>query len=414
MKKNQENQIPGQQPIFHSLLSSRELQIKLMEDCRNAALNFARVLMEDEVERLAGKKFAHKSENQCRRGGSDQTRIVVGGEKVSVTRPRVRNQDGEVELSSLTRLQDQDIFDEEIKDRMVLGVSSRNYEPVMKSWSNKLSISKSTVSRAFIKSSRKDLEKINTQDLSEYEFISLMIDGVEIAERSLIVVLGITHDCQKIPLGIRQGDTENSVVIKDLLTSIRDRNFKMHTDRILAVTDGAKAIKKALKDIFADRVIVQRCWLHKLRNLQKYIPEKLHNQLWWRMKKLMNLKSFEEAKKDLASFIEWLSEISIEAENSMKEVGVELLSVHQLEVSGELRKSLYSTNPIESLIFGIRHRLSRVKNWKSSNKKDQIQRWFASSILAHQKKMRRLRGHKEVNKLITNLKTKVDSMEKSA
>jgi len=156
----QENQRSGQ-PFLQNLLSSRDLQEKLMQDCRNAALNFARALMEDEVERLAGSKFSHKSDNQCHRGGTDQTRIVVGGEKVSVTRPRVRNLKGEVELSSLKRLQDQDIFDQEIKERMVRGVSSRNYEPVVKSWSDKLSISKSNVSRAFMRSSRKDLEKIN-------------------------------------------------------------------------------------------------------------------------------------------------------------------------------------------------------------------------------------------------------------
>lgn len=410
----QENQVSGQQPVLNSLLSSRELQIKLMEDCRNAALSFARALMEDEVERLAGKKFSHKSDLQCHRGGTDLTRIVVGGEKVRVTRPRIRNSDGEVELSTLTRLQDQEIFDDEIRDKMVLGVSTRNYEPVVKSWSNKLSISKSNVSRAFMRASRKDLDKINTQDLSAHQFIALMIDGVEIAERSLIVVMGITNNCEKIPLGIREGDTENSVVIKDLLVAIRDRNFTMYTDRILAVTDGAKAIKKALKDIYGNQVVIQRCWLHKLRNLQKYVPKNMHKQLWWRLKKLMNLTSFEDAKKDLAQFVEWLSEISIEAENSMQEVGLELLTVHQLEIGGELRKSLYSTNPIESLIFGIRNKLSRVKNWKHSNKKDQIQRWMASSILAHQKKMRRLRGHRQAERLITNLKTKVDSMEKSA
>ncbi|MEQ1877488.1 MAG: transposase [Bdellovibrionia bacterium] len=403
----------GQQ-FLTSLLSSRDLQVKLMEDCRNAALKFAKELMEQEVERLAGAKFSHKTEGQMWRGGSDKTRIVVGGEKMQVSRPRVRDLDGDVPLTSLAQLQDEDIFDDEIKERMIRGVSTRNYEPVIKSWSDKLSISKSNVSRAFIRASRKDLEKLNTQDLSEYEFIALMIDGVELAGRTLIVVMGITPECQKIPLGLREGDTENSAVIKDLLTSIRDRNFKMHTDRILAVTDGAKAIKKALKDVFGEEVIVQRCWLHKLRNLQKYIPEHLHKQLWWRMKKLMNLKSIDDAKKDLAEFITWLSEISIEAENSMQEVGMELLTVHALEVNGDLRKSLYSTNPIESMIFGIRHRLGKVKNWKSANKKDQIQRWMASSILALQKKMRRLRGHKHVGQLITKLKTKVDSMEKSA
>lgn len=412
--KKQENQANRQPLILQSFLSNRELQAKLMEDCRNAALTFARVLMEQEVERLSGAKFSHKSDGQCWRGGSDKTRIVVGGEKMQVTRPRVRNEDGEVKLSTLAQLQDQDIFDDEIKNKMIRGVSTRNYEPVVKSWSEKLSISKSSVSRAFVRASKKDLEKINSQDLSAYEFIALMVDGVEIAERAVIVILGITPDCQKIPLGLREGDTENALVIKDLLTSIRDRNFKMHTDRILAVTDGAKAIKKALKEVFGDAVVVQRCWLHKLRNLQKYIPDKLHKTLWWRMKKLMNLKTLEDAKRDLAEFIMWLSEISIEAENSMREVGLELLTVHALGVSGDLRKSLYSTNPIESLIFGIRHRMGRVKNWKSSRKKDQIQRWMASSILAAQKNMRRLRGHKQVGVLIANLKTKVDSGEKSA
>ena len=99
-----------------------------------------------------------------------------------------------------------------------------------------------------------------------------MIDGVEFGERTLVVALGITEDCQKVALGLREGDTENSVVIKDLLTSIQERGFKLHADRLLAIADGAKAIKKALKDIFGDSVIVQRCWLHKLRNLQKYVP----------------------------------------------------------------------------------------------------------------------------------------------
>lgn len=406
---------PKRQPEnLEKLLSSRDIQELLLEDCRNAALSFARALMEQEVERISGPKFSHKSIGQVWRGGSDQTHIVVGGEKMSVTRPRARDRNGEIQLSSLARLQDQDIFDDEIRERMVRGVSTRNYEPVVKSWSEKLSISKSNVSRAFVRASKRDLERINTQDLSEYEFIALMVDGVEIGERVLVVVLGITHDCQKIPLGLREGNTENSAVVKDLLASIRDRNFKMHTERMLAVTDGAKALKKGLKDVFGETVVIQRCWIHKLRNLQKYVPETHHKQLWWRMKKLMNLKSFEDAKKEMSQFIEWLAEISIEAENSMREVGLELLTVHELGVAGVLRKSLYSTNPIESLIFGIRHRLSRVKNWKSSTKKDQIQRWMASSILAHQKNMRRLRGHREVNNLIANLKLKVDSNEKSA
>lgn len=412
--KRQENPQVRQPQFLQSLRSNRELQEELMLSCRNAAIKIAIEFMNQEVEQLSGAKFSHKAESQVHRGGSDKTKITVGGEKLRVPRPRLRDENGEVPLTTLKQLQDQDIFDDQIRERMIMGVSTRNYAPVIKTWSDKLSISKSNVSRAFIRASRKDLELINTRDLSEYEFIAMMIDGVEIAGKSLITIIGITDKCDKIPLGIRAGDTENSEVIKDLLTTIMARNFKLHADRLLAVTDGAKAIKKALKDVFGDKVFIQRCWLHKLRNLQKYIPKNMHNQLWWRMKKLMNLKTFVEAKKELASLIIWLSDISIEAERSMNEVGLELLTVHQLEICGELRKSLYSTNPIESIIFGIRHRLGRVKNWKSANKRDQVQRWMASSILSAEKTMRRLRGFKNVDKLIANLKIKIETTEKTA
>lgn len=408
------NEANSQPQVLRSLLSSHELQTMLMENCRSAALSLAVELLNQEVESLAGTKFSHKADSQCRRGGSDRSKIVLGGEKMQITRPRVRNDKGEVTLATLAQLQEQDIFDSEIKERMIRGVSTRNYEPVIKTWSDKLSVSKSNVSRAFVRASKKDLDLINTRDLGEYEFIALMIDGVEIAGRTIVSVLGITSTCNKIPLGIREGDTENSIVIKDLLTSIRDRNLKFHTEKILAVTDGAKAIKKALKDVFGKLVVIQRCWLHKLRNLQSYLPKQYHKQLWWRMKKLMNLKTLVDAQTELASLIKWVAEISIEAEASLNEVGQELLTVHLLGIGGTLRKSLYSTNPIESLIFGLRHRMGRVKNWKTSKDKDQIQRWVASSLVAHEKKMKRLHGHKLVGELIKKLNSKVDLVQESA
>ena len=201
--KKQEKPVTRQSQVFHELFSSRDLQAKLMADCRNAALKFTHSLMLQEVEMLSGSKFSHKTEGQVWRGGTDQTRVVVGGEKLSVTRPRLRDESGEVQLSSLQKLQDQDIFDDEVKERMIRGVSTRNYDPVIKSWSDKLSISKSTVSRAFMRASKKDLDLINTQSLEDFEFIALMIDGVEIAGRSIIAVMGITKDCLKIPLGIQ-------------------------------------------------------------------------------------------------------------------------------------------------------------------------------------------------------------------
>jgi transposase-like protein len=214
MRKHETPQ--GRQGIqLQQVMSSRDLQDQLMASCKSAALSFVSELFREEVERLSGPKFSHKAPGQAWRGGNDMTQVIAGGEKLSVKRPRLRDENGEVQLSTLARLQDQDIFDDAVKSRMIKGVATRNYGPVIESWSNKLSVKKSTVSKAFIRASKKDLEHINTFDLSNYKFVAIMIDGVEVAGRSLIVPLGITEKGDKLPIGLAEGDTENSVVIKD-------------------------------------------------------------------------------------------------------------------------------------------------------------------------------------------------------
>jgi transposase-like protein len=304
---------------------------------------------------------------------------------------------------------------------MIDGLSSRNYSKVIKGFSQRTGISKSSVSRAFLRASQKDLDQLNHADLSSYRFIGIMVDGSDYARRAIIGAIGITDQCEKIPLGIREGDTENAEVVKDLLSSILERNFTFAGDRILAVVDGGKALKKALKDVWGDRVLIQRCWIHKLRNLKNYAPEKYHGQIGWRMKKLMNLVSFAEAKRELASFIHWLDNISYEAAQSLREVGGELLTVIELEVPRELRKNLSCTNAMESLFGVCRSRTRKVKNWKYHPRlkkkipRDKILRWVASSILEHLPKLRKLKGFKHVHLLIAALtEKKIEMIRKEA
>lgn len=171
---------------------------------------------------------------------------------------------------------------------------------------------------------------------------------------------------------------------------------------MLAVIDGAKALKKALRQVFGERVVIQRCWLHKERNLRAYLPERVHGTLHWRLKKLMGLNSLADARKELVALREWVAGLSADAATSLDEVGEELLTLHTLGITGELRKSLASTNLIESLFAVVREKIDRVKNWKSQRSK-QILRWVASSIVAHRKKMRRVRGMAQAATLITAL-----------
>lgn len=226
---------------------------------------------------------------------------------------------------------------------MMKGVTTRNYEPVISAYAKKLGVKKSSVSRAFKRASQEQLDEINQSSLKDHSFIGIVIDGVEFQGRTVIGALGITPTLEKIPLGIREGDTENSEVVKDLLSSIVERGFVLHCERLLAIIDGSKALRKALTDVFGDRLLTQRCWIHKLRNLLKYAPDGHHRQIQWRMKKLMSIVNYAEALKELDSLIQWLSTISVEAEHSMQEVGGELLTLHQLGISGTLRKSLSTT-----------------------------------------------------------------------
>lgn len=393
-------------------LTSREIQTMLMERGRLAALSFGMELLEQEVGLLCGRPFERKAGSLCYRGGSEKTRLVIDGAKYQVRRPRVRGENGECELETLNRLHDKDLFDDRIADRMMNGVTTRNYDGVISAYANKLGVKKSSVSRAFKRASQEHLDEINHSKLDGYTFVAIVIDGIEFAGRTIVGALGVTAALQKIPLGIREGSTENSEVVRDLLSSIMERGFKLHCAKLLAILDGSKALRKGLNDIFGDRVITQRCWIHKLRNLLSYAPQAHHRQIQWRMKKLMSIVNYAEALKELDSITTWLSTISVEAEGSMREVGEELLTLHKLGITGPLRKSLSTTNMIESLLSVVRRKTNRVTNWDRD--RTQILRWVAASICSHQTKMRRVTGFRDGVKLVVALGGELDLQVKTA
>jgi transposase-like protein len=417
MKKSIQQALERQQAFTISSLDIQKLMATRAKDAM-AALGLE--LLEQEVERLAGKAFSRKGRELSYRGGSAPTSLMVDGAKIRFIRPRVRGQDGsEVPLPILEKLRDQDLFDEHIAARILSGVSTRNYESVVDAFSKKTGISKSSVSRAFIKASQKELDAINGADLSSHKFIAIFIDGTNFSDKLAVVAVGITTKCEKIPLGLREGTTENAEIIKDLLASIIERGFTLAGHRILAVLDGGKALKSALKALWGDSVVIQRCWIHKLRNLKEYIPKENHGQLHGRMKKIMGLNSFDSAKTELRRLKEWLETLSFDAAKSLEESGLDLLTVHQLGLTGELRKSLSSTNIIESLIGVSKKKTVRVTNWKYHPKlkkkipRDKVLRWLASAITSHMPNMRSLRGFKNVSTLIENLNN-IDQLKLSA
>lgn len=401
---------------FAHELSSVDVQKLLMERAKNALLATAVELMEQDMAKLCGPRFGRKQEaDLCHRGGSEETSLIVDGAKFSVRRPRARKNGAEVELSSLTKMRDQDLLDLAMQERILRGVSTRDYADVIGGFSEKTGISRSSVARAFKRASKKDLDAINGADLSIYKFVALLIDGTGVGSRCAVVAVGITDDNQKVPLGLKEGDTENASVVKDLLTSMISRGFTLATDKILAVLDGGKALRAAVKALWGNRVVIQRCWLHKLRNIQDYLPETNHSEVWRRMKKMMGLNSKTDAQKEFDSLASWLATLSFDAHKSLLEAGSELLTVHDLGITGEYRKSLSSTNIIESLMGVCKKKMRNVKNWKDHPKtkdtvtRDRALRWMATALQSHKPKMRRLRGGKDQIRMLINNLTLLDS-----
>lgn len=397
-------------------LTPEAIQEIFRSKARDAILNLGAELLKEEVFSLCGKPFERKTLGYYR-GGSAPTSIVVGGAKLQALRPRVKNYAGEeVSLPTLQKMQDRDLLDDQMLEKILRGVSTRNYSGVIDGITEKLGTSKSSVSRSFKRASQKNLDEVNEADLSKYEFVALVLDGSFFGEKTVVVAVGITRLGDKIPLGLKEGHTENARVVKDLLASIVRRGFRGAAKNMLALTDGSKALRSALLSFFGETLFIQRCWIHKFRNIKDYLPKDQHSALKWRMKKMMCLNSFMEAKKEYDRLKAWLGEISIEAENSLLEAGEDLLTLHRLGVTGELRKSLYTTNLIESIFGRVKEKTSRVKNWgyhpklKEKIPRDKTLRWAATMIKDHRKKLRKIRGVTQIESQLVASLNDVDQL----
>lgn len=388
-------------------------QLKLVEDTfsqiqqlvhsqmKGAALKMAKSLFDEEVERLCGKRFSRKGDNYFLRAGNDPGSILVNGQKVKIKKPRVKNENGEVRLQTYQALNDYDLLCDKIMNYMLSGVSTRNYEPLLDEISEGTGLKKSSVSKAFIKGSREHLNLINGRDLRDFDIFSIMIDGVHIGGRTVIVALGIDSSGKKHIIGIREGNTENSIVVKDLLSSLIERGLSKENP-ILFIIDGSKALRKAISSCFSPQALVQRCTIHKGRNVCEYLPKNNHSEFYRKWKRINSMTNYSDALKEYKSLLLWIESINYQAATSLKEADNETLTVIKLGIPLLLRKTLHSTNPIETVFSQAKPNISRVKNWTGT---DQISRWVASTSIRIEEKFRTIKGYKQIPLLKENMKT---------
>lgn len=370
-----------------------ELQPEVEHLTGLAGLKIIRAVIEDEVTRRVGPRYQPAGEGGCLRWGQQPGYVVFAGQKVPVNRPRVRTREGqEVELDTYSRLQHDGRRQRAVREGIVGGLTSRNYQRAVHSVLDGYGIQKSSVSREFVQASAAQLKKLCEKNLAELDLVAILIDGIHLGKQVLVVALGIESSGKKQVLGLWQGATENTVVVKDLLEDLVMRGLDAQR-RYLFVIDGAKALRAAIERVFGERAEVQRCQLHKRRNVAEYLPKNAQGDYDRRIRNAYAMTNYAEAKSELQKIFRQLERVNPSAARSLEEGLEETLTVHRLGVGELLRRSLTNTNPIESCLSTVERVARNVKRWHAG---DQALRWTATGLLEAERKFRKVKGFREL------------------
>jgi putative transposase len=395
---------PGQRylPLVDVLVETRT---ELLELAIASGLKVLTTMLEEDRTAICGRRDEHRADRQASRTGTAPSEVVLGGRKVLISRPRVRANGAEVPLPTFQVMAGEDPLNRRVVEQMLLGVATRRYarslEPVPATMATR-GTSKSAVSRRFVAKTAAQLDAWRSAALEALDLVALLIDGVQIGEHCIVVALGIDKTGQKHALGLWEGSTENAAVGQSLLADLQSRGLR--TDRsLLVILDGSKALHKAVMQTFGAAALIHRCHVHKLRNILEHLPE--GQRPWVRAIVARAYKQTEvaTARRLLQDLARRLEDRYPSAAASVREGLDETLTVITLGLSDRLRQSLATTNAIESLISRTRQVKRNVKRWRGGQ---MVLRWTAAAVLEAVKGFRRLKGHKDMPKLVAVLRAR--------
>ena len=371
---------------------------------RQAGLRLMDLLMQEEVRELVGERSQRQAERTAHRWGSERGYCVVMGQKVPVERPRVRSTDDqEVRLGSYEMFHRGEPLTETVWEKLMLGLSTRKYGQAVREFTEAYGLEKSAVSEHFIEASRAKLQEMMERRLDKTRLCALLIDATPFAGQQLVVAMGISQDGRKMILGLRQGATENATVVGELLGDLVSRGLNFSEPR-LYIVDGGKALTTAVKKHAGESAAIQRCQVHKRRNVLDHLTDEQKPVVAQRMNAAYALEDHAAAKQALNTLHRELMDLNPSAARSLAEGMEETLTVHRLHVPMQLRKTLASTNVIESAFSIVEQVCKNVKRWHGG---DQRERWVGSGLLVAQKQFRKVTGHKQIPALLRQLEALV-------
>lgn len=379
------------------------IEDRFFELCVEAGQQVLGVMMEEDRARICGPKWQPNPARHAVRAGSVRGEITLGGRRIRVQRLRVRTVGGsEVPLPSLTWAAARDPLDRHTIAAVAAGVSTRRYATTLDPLPPPLqerATARSSVSRRFIAHSRLTLEQWLTRPLGTIDLLAVMLDGVVLAGRCLIIALGVDRHGHKHILGLREGTTENATVVGDLLDELIERGLDAEAP-LLFVIDGSKALRRAIRVRWAERALVQRCQVHKRRNVCEYLPEDERPTVRAAIQRAYELPDAAQAQAQLEELARRLERTHPGAASSLREGMAETLTVQRLGLTGGLYRTLRSTNLIENLNGSVATYRRNVKRWRDGA---MVMRWVAAALKEAHAHFNRVRGHRDLKHLATAL-----------
>lgn len=346
-----------------------------------------------EREEIAGPDY-HPKNSAIHKWSGQGGSVFLGDHKQRVWVPRLRGPGGEIHLNSYQRLKDGSDFSQGLLNQWLTGMSGRRYEWIVEDAEKRLGVSASSVSRHLKGATAQRLREFRERDLSGIDPFAVFIDTVHRGGMAFIVALGIDVAGAKHVLGFWEGATENHEICLELLSNIAERGFRLSRD-VLYITDGCKGVIKALKMRFGKYLLHQRCTVHKQRNILSHLPKKYRPEASRRFRRAMDMVNYQDAQRELTMLKVWLEEINISAAESLEEGLEELLTLHRLHIPPQLRRSLRSTNAIESLFSGVRFYEKNIKRYRSSS---MSHRWLGTVLLHSERGFRKIKGYQSIRR----------------
>ena len=356
-----------------------------------AGMKVIRAVMDHEIEQRLGE---HGSQSYYRHG-EQSGYVIFGGRKVAMERPRMRAVDGkEARLESYKSFQESGRRQRAVARQMMRQCSTRNYEGALDNCLEGYGIKKSSVSRQWKAATAGELDKLCNRAVPQ-DLVALIIDGKHLRKDCAVVALGVNREGEKRVLGMWHGASENTTVVKGLLEDLIERGLDP-SQPLLVVIDGAKALSKAVGSVFGNRASIQRCRIHKLRNVVEHLPKEKQGQAAWRLKSAWAETNPNKALAELHKIVQWLGSISPGAARSLEEGLEETLTVTRLGLHPHLLKTFASTNLIESCFSRTEDFTRRVKRWRDGK---MFLRWTATALLFAEKGFRKVRGYRYLEQL---------------